>query len=125
MNTDLETRSRALFDDSVAALDMPTRSRLAQARHAALAAATAHRPARFWWWTPAVGLCAALVLAVTLWSPSAWHHRGGAPEAQPNLEDLEILAASDDGGGDNLEMLQDDLEFYDWADKAALAEPAA
>ena len=33
----LEERSRALFQDSVAGLDMGTRSRLTQARHAALA----------------------------------------------------------------------------------------
>ena len=33
----LENRSRELFEDSVAGLDMRTRSRLTQARHAALA----------------------------------------------------------------------------------------
>jgi hypothetical protein len=46
-------------------------------------------------------------------------------ENQTNLEDLDIVASTDEGSGDAMEMLQDDIDFYDWADKAAIAEPAA
>ena len=46
-------------------------------------------------------------------------------DGQPNLEDLEIVASSDEGSADAMDMLQDDIEFYDWADKAANSGPAA
>ena len=133
---DLEERSRALFRDSVDSLDMATRSRLTQARHAALEAA-AQRGSRSWFsrnplWTPAAGVTAAAVLATVLWfgTPLGQHesvdHRGAvAVEGQSNLEDLELVASTDEGSGDAMEMLQDDIDFYAWADKAAGAEPAA
>ena len=43
---------------------------------------------------------------------------------QPNLEDLDMVASSDEGSGDAMEMMQNDLDFYDFADKAA-ADPSA
>jgi len=46
-------------------------------------------------------------------------------DGQPNLEDLEIVASADGSSGDALDMLQDDIEFYDWADKVANPVPAA
>ncbi len=58
-----EARTRALFQDSVDKLDFAMRSRLTQARHAAIEAAGR----RAWYlrwtiWTPAVGVTAAAVL---------------------------------------------------------------
>jgi len=54
-----EARSRELFQESVDGMDMRLRSRLTQARHAALdaAAAAKRRPwlLRFGTWTPAAG----------------------------------------------------------------------
>jgi len=132
----LEQRARALFQDSVENLDMRLRSRLTRARHTALAAAPAHSSGwltRKGWWTPAAGVTAAAVLGAALWigSPSGsalgsllGHHAVSLPDAQSNLEDLDIVAASDESG-DAMEMLQDDLDFYDFADKAANPEPAA
>ena len=124
----LEERSRALFHDSVENLDMRMRSRLTQARHAALEAAAA--PSHSWlprkaWWMPTAGVTAAAVLGVALWmgAPQV-HHAVSLADAQSNLEDLDIVASSDESG-DALEMLQDDLDFYDFADKAANTEPAA
>jgi hypothetical protein len=130
----LETRSRTLFRESVDGLDMRVRSRLTQARHAALsAAASANR--RPWFlrmplWTPAAGVTAAAVLGAALWFgiPSGsllGHHGVSASDGQPNLEDLDMVASSDGNSGDALEMLQDDLEFYDFADKATSSDPAA
>src|SRR6202167_6421150 len=54
-----EERSRALFHDSVEGLDFALRSRLTQARNAAVDAASAgHRPwfSRIGAWTPAAGV---------------------------------------------------------------------
>jgi hypothetical protein len=125
-----EERSRVLFQNSVDGLDFALRSRLTQARHAAIEAASAssRRP---WFlrlppWTPAAGVTAAALLGVALWFGSPLgHHAMTAGDTQSNLEDLDIVAASDESAGDAMEMLQDDIEFYDWADKAANAEPAA
>jgi negative regulator of sigma E activity len=114
-----EERSRALFADSVDGLDMRMRSRLTQARHAALAAAEPAPWFRRWAvWTPAVAVTAAVVLGVALWL-------GHPADGGMNLEDLDLVAASDQGPGDAVEMLQDDLDFYDFADSADSAGPAA
>jgi hypothetical protein len=124
----LEVRSRALFQDSVDGLDFAIRSRLTQARSAALEAAATRRPWALGWkmWTPAAGLTAAAILGVALWVGSPLHHPVGTPaDAQSNLEDLDLLASSDEGSADALEMLQDDIDFYDFADKAANPGPAA
>jgi len=66
-----EVRSRELFQESVDAMDMRLRSRLTQARHAALdaAAAAQRRPwlFRIGTWTPAAGMTAAALLGAVLW----------------------------------------------------------
>ena len=123
--TALEERSRALFQDSVERIDMHTRSRLTQARHAALEAGERARP-RAWFirmpvLTSAAGVAAAMVLGVSLWLHAPVVHHGPPPADAANFEDLDIVAASDS----NVEMLQDDLDFYAWADKAAGEEPSA
>jgi negative regulator of sigma E activity len=124
----LEERSRALFLDSVERIDMRTRSRLTQARHAALEAAERARP-RAWFMrmpvlTSAATVAAAMVLGVSLWVHAPAVHQGAPPAETANFEDLEIVAASDNSQ-DNVEMLQDDLDFYAWAEKTAGGEPAA
>jgi hypothetical protein len=115
-----EMRSRALFHDSVDGLDMRIRSRLTQARSAALEAASSNRRWAFGWkmWTPAFGVTAAAILGFALWT-------GSPPDTQSNFEDLDLVAATDEGSGDAMEMLQDDIDFYDFADKAANSGPAA
>ena len=125
----LEERSRALFHDSVDSIDFAIRSRLTQARHAAIEAASASR--RSWFsrigvLTPAAGVTAAAVLGAFLWLGSPLgQHAVTVADGQSNLEDLEIVASSDEGSADAMDMLQDDIEFYAWADKAANSEPAA
>lgn len=128
LSESFEDRTRALFHDSVESVDFAMRSRLTQARHAAVeaAAATRRRPwfFRLGFLTPAAGVTAAAVLGVFLWVGSPLgHHAATVADGQPNLEDLEIVASSD-GSGDAMDMLQDDIEFYDWADKAANSGPA-
>ena len=109
---EIELRARQLFDDSVEQIDGPTRSRLTQARHAALAELDRPR-ARLGAWLPAGALAAAAVLAVALWT-------GPGPGVQPPsvlaaapVDDFEILAT-----GEDLDMLGEDAEFYAWAASA-------
>lgn len=108
---EFEKRARAAFDDSVERIDAATRSRLTQARHAALAELDRRRP----WagaWRPAAALAGAAALAVVLWM------RPGTPEqpvfAGSDVEDLELLTT-----GDDLDMLAEDVEFYVWAASTA------
>jgi len=122
-----EMRTRALFQDSVDSLDFAMRSRLTQARHAALEAAAGRRPWYLRWtmWTPAAGVTAAAVLGFSLWLGSPLGQQMGTlAEGQTNLDDIELVASSE-GAGDAMEMLQDDIDFYDFADKAASPDPAA
>ena len=123
-----EERSRALFHDSVDGIDFALRSRLTQARAAAIeAAAVGRRP---WFFrlgvlTPAAGVTAAAVLGAFLWLGSPLGQHAVTVADGSNLEDLEIVASSEDGAGDAIDMLQDDIDFYDWADKSANAGPSA
>jgi hypothetical protein len=120
-------RSRALFEASVEGLDSSTCSQLTQARYRALEAAGRGRRPGFWslpLMAPLAGVTGAAVLAVSLWLGGPLPHHGGA-EPQATLEDLDLVAASDETSGDALEMLQEDPEFYSWAEKAANNEPPA
>jgi predicted RecB family endonuclease len=124
-----EERARALFHDSVEGMDYALRSRLTQARVAALEAATAAPSpwfARARAWTPAAGVTAAALLGAFLWLGSPMSHQAvTVADGQSNLEDLDIVASSD-GNTDAMDMLQDDIEFYDWADRTAnAASPAS
>jgi len=123
-----EERTKALFHDSVDGLDYALRSRLTQARNAALeaaarAAAVVCPPRSV---VAAAGVTAAAVLGAFLWLGSPLgQHTVTLADGQSNFEDLEIVASSEEGSADAMDMLQDDLEFYDWAEKAANSEPAA
>jgi hypothetical protein len=122
LNSHLEERSRALFNGSVESMDFALRSRLTQARAAALEAAAQPLPWLFraTTWAPAAGVTAAAVLGVAFWFGSPTGHPGAAlSDNQSNFEDMELVASTDDNSADAMEMLQDDIDFYDFADKAA------
>lgn len=105
--TDFEKRSQEILEDSVARLDGRTRSRLTQARHAALA--QLERPAARQWWrayVPAGAAAAAAVLAVVLYAG-----RGAVPVPLA-VDDNEILA---DVEAPDFTEDSDDVEFYEWA----------
>ena len=130
--SEFEERSRATFDDSVGRIDGRVRSRLTQARHAALdeLATRQRQPAQGWrsafslrTLVPAGGMAAVALVAVLLWSGRG---PGGNPALPPvvadaasSIEDLDLLADHDalSLGAD------DDPEFYEWA--AAQADMAA
>ena len=107
MTHDFEKRTREILDEGAARLDGRTRSRLTQARHAALA--QLEHPARNWWrsYVPAGAAAAVAVLAVVMWS--------GRPENMPvaqGADDLELLADSE---APDFVADSEDLEFYEWA----------
>jgi negative regulator of sigma E activity len=110
MTEEFEKRTQEVLEESAGRLDGRTRSRLTQARHAALAQLA--QPARHWWraYVPVGAAAAVAVLAVVIWS-------GQPPGTAQTLvvspvDDLELLADAeaqdfvDDG---------EDLEFYEWA----------
>ena len=74
--TDFEKRTQEVLEESAARLDGHTRSRLTQARHAALA--QLEQPARHWWrsYVPAGAAAAVAVLAVVMWSGPLTQPRG-------------------------------------------------
>jgi hypothetical protein len=115
-----EERGRRLFDASVERVDMRVRSRLNVARHAALDASRRSR-SRFFRapvWTSAAGVTVAGVLAVAIWFGGPNGHTGhppAIPETGANFEDLELVASSDDANAPPMDMLQDDIDFYEWA----------
>jgi hypothetical protein len=121
-----EERSRAVFQESVEGVDFGIRSRLTQARQAALdaSAQAARRPwlLRLPLWTPAAGVAAALLVGVAL-----WHGNLSNPSMTGDAsdDDMDIVAASDGGSVDALDMLQEDLDFYDFANTSSNPEPAA
>ena len=110
MTEEFEKRTQEILEESAGRLDGRTRSRLTQARHAALAQLA--QPARHWWraYVPAGAAAAVAVLAVVIWSGQPSGHTPTL--AVSPVDDLELLADAeaqdfvDDG---------EDLEFYEWA----------
>ncbi len=109
---EFKVRAKALFDDSVEALDAATLSRLNKGRQRALQETQVTGPAGQWArWVPAGGLAAAAVVAVVVWQGTPVDD---AAPAAGSAADFEILLSED-----SLDMLED-LEFYSWIDTANL-----
>jgi hypothetical protein len=104
--TALERHAKALFDEGVDGLDARTRSRLTQARHAAVAALAQQRePFMRRWWLPTAGLATAALVALMVIIPANEQQFAAASLA---VEDIDILS-----GAENIELLED-MEFYAW-----------
>jgi hypothetical protein len=112
--TALERRAKALFDEGVDGLDARTRSRLTQARHAAVAALAQQRePFMRRWWLPTAGLAtAALVAFIVVFNLNPANEQQLAA-ASLAVEDMDILS-----GAENIELLED-MEFYAWLESEA------
>lgn len=104
---ELERRSRAAFDGSVEALDVATRSRLARARAKALGELEHRRMRWSSTWIPAGAAAAAAVVGILLWQGER-----AAPD-EPALAAVELLDLV--AGADDLDMFEEDGDFYAWA----------
>jgi hypothetical protein len=124
---DFENRARALLEDSVQRVDGRIRSRLNQARHAAIEEAS-RRPSvwqRFTLMPAASAVAAAALVAFVLWPHS---HPGDSLIAdgggRVGVEDLDLLA-----DGDALELVSDETtdtgQFYEWAVEQAESNEAS
>jgi Protein of unknown function (DUF3619) len=109
-----EERARELLEESTHRLDGRVRSRLTQARFAAVEEARRARHSFTWRaWVPAGALASAAVLAVVLWNG---HSTQPPTLGAPSLDDLEIVA-----GGENFELLEN-LDFYEWVSTQGAAD---
>jgi hypothetical protein len=116
--TEFERNARSVLEESVRRIDGRTRSRLNQARQAAVEASAARRT--LWWrrftLMPAAGAAtAALLVAVVLWQrePAGDLPLLEAPHASAEhaVEDMDLLADSD-----SMELIEGwDGSFYEWA----------
>jgi hypothetical protein len=112
--TDFERLSRQALEESVLRVDGRVRSRLNQARQAAVeAASTRRRPffSRYLTLVPTAGAAAAAVLVAMV----LWHPGSELPTLEKSTEpvDLELLA-----DGEALDLVQDgdgSGSFYEWA----------
>jgi len=113
--SEFEHNARVVLEESISRIDARTRSRLNQARHAALAAAVAGQ--RPWWRSltlmPAAGAVAAtLLLGVMLWHREPSSAEPPVLEGQRSaVEDMDLL-----GDSEGLELMEGwDGPFYEWA----------
>ncbi|MFI4905929.1 MAG: hypothetical protein ACLQFF_12205 [Steroidobacteraceae bacterium] len=122
-SSEFERRARALLLRSAEELPGAVRSRLTQARYAALAARPAHLPSFARRWVPVGAAVAAVLALLIVYVP---HGRGPLenPVANAGLEDIELLTDND---AVPLNGDQDvDYDFYEWAaTEAAGAAPPA
>jgi hypothetical protein len=108
--SEFEQRTRQLLNDSAERLPAAVRSRLTQARYAALASRPFWQRSRVRTWAPAG---AAAVLALVLIIMPRGENSAANPLAGATPEDLAILADND---ALQLGKEQDvDADFYEWA----------
>ena len=110
---DFEERTKLLFDESVAALNGETRSKLTQARYRALKEMKGQQVVG--WnsrWIPAGAAAVIAVLSLMLWQGQVEPANDGGFD-MATVIDLEILLTEVD-----LDMFQE-LEFYAWLDEQA------
>jgi hypothetical protein len=110
---DFETRTREVFERSVADLDGATRSKLTQARHRALQELERPATERQWLaWRPQAAAAALVVVAVG----AGWLFIDSPAPLSPvdaiaEVSDFELLLGEDD-----LELIEE-LEFYAWLEE--------
>jgi len=109
--SNFERRTKRVFDDSVAALDAATRSKLTQARYRALEEQASARDRGVMSSLMPAGAVAATALVALL---VVWQGPQRPPrvtDSEP-LSDLEILLGEED-----LQMLDEEIEFYGWLEE--------
>ena len=113
--TTLEQRARDVFAQQTASLDAHTLSRLNQARQSALDVLRKESTAAVPRWLMPASSVAAMALLATMVFHFAGNTGGAAPALSP-MEDMEIMASSDE-----IDLLQD-VDFYDSLDNVVASE---
>jgi len=104
-----ERRAQELLEESTERLDGRVRSRLTQARSAAVEEARRARGHLAWrTWIPVGAVAGAAALAVLLWSGAPRSPEAPVLAVHSSLDDLDILVTNE-----SFELLED-LEFYEW-----------
>lgn len=115
--TDFERRARVALEESVMRVDGRVRSRLNQARQAAVEAAESRRRplfSRFFTLVPTASAAAAALLVAVFLVHGPQTENVVSPHTPPAIEDLDLLADSD--GLDLVEEGGDGSgSFYEWA----------
>lgn len=112
----LEQRSKALFDASVTHLEAGIRSRLTQARHAAVDTLKQPEPFALRKWVPVAGAAAiALAVTVVLFTGVALQRPS---EVTLAADDLALLLEDD-----NLDLIEE-IDFYTWLDGEIRSDPS-
>jgi hypothetical protein len=122
LQTDFEQRSRELLQQSAEQLDGTTRSRLTQARHAALDAIKQRQRKGMggYWLLPATGAAAAVVAVLFVQQPAPEQVAITTPTSSPVavIDAMDIVTAED-----SLEFYRD-VDFYAWLDSVIDEEVA-
>jgi hypothetical protein len=120
---EFEQRARALLEQSAEQLPGAVRSRLTQARYAALAAQSARASSFARRWVTAGAAAAAALALLVLYVPQL-RDAGESPIANAGLEDIELLTDNDAVPLNGDQDVDDD--FYEWAaaEAAGAAAPA-
>jgi len=111
----LEQRTRELLLESTEALSGAIRSRLTQARHAALTARAHGTRYRLQRWLPAGALAAAALALLVVYLPPHAHHAPATAPIAGSIDDLDVLTS-------DVPLSTDpdvDYSFYEWAVDAA------
>lgn len=131
---EFERQVRALLEEGVQRVGGHARSRLNQARHAALAEAArprrggllplwpAVRAGRRWSWMPATGaIVAAVLLGFVLWPHAQQASYPAVEVSRASVTDLDLIADRD-----GMELMQGgDGQFYEWAMSQADSDSSA
>ena len=110
-------RAREVFDASVESLDAETRARLSRARFEAVEAVDRARSPRWRTWVPAAAVAATVVVAVAIWRAP---ERAELPVAVAASGDAALDAVEMLADGEALDLVENDLAFYDWLDVTGL-----
>jgi hypothetical protein len=112
---DFERRSREVLNEGAEALGADVRSRLTQARFKAVEEARKPATPAAWVRTllPVGGLAAAVAVVLLAWN-------GSIGTVDKSSDELEIVAMADD-----YDLLEDDVEFYQWLDSEPEVESVA
>jgi hypothetical protein len=110
-------RAREVFDASVESLDAGTRARLSRARFEAVEAASRTRSSSWRVWAPAAAVAATVIVAVAIWRAP---ERAAPPVAAAASADTALDAVEMLADGEALDLVENDLAFYEWLDVTGL-----